>query len=121
MTNIFGILETSYEVLDTSHILVFSSTAKAKGLKLDLTQIFLPSDEERDLTPLQMLLESAGLLDWIKVFNKEQIDLDALVLLTENDMAKLGLPLGPRKKLLKALHDRKNAIDNPGDFRDTKI
>ena len=68
-----------------------------------------------------MLLESTGLLDWIPVFNKEQIDLEALMLLSEGDMAKLGLPLGPRKKLLKALHDRKKAIDNPGEFTDSKI
>ena len=42
-------------------------------------------------------------------FTKEGIDMDALIMCNEEDLKEGGLPLGPRKKLLKYLEDRKNA------------
>ena len=43
---------------------------------------------------------------------KERIDLEALLLLNDQDLEKLGLPLGPRRKLLKILNDRRLSQDN---------
>ena len=42
-------------------------------------------------------------------FTKEGIDMDALIMCNEDDLKEGGLPLGPRKKLMKYLEDRKNA------------
>ena len=53
-------------------------------------------------------------------FTKEGIDMEALTMCNEEDLKEGGLPLGPRKKLMKYLEDRKNAqvgitsILNPG-------
>ena len=53
-----------------------------------------------------------SLVDWLKplgleryapVFAENEVDLEALRLLAEQDLQQLGLPLGPRKKLLKAI------------------
>jgi hypothetical protein len=43
------------------------------------------------------------------------------MLLTEDDLKSLGLSMGPRKKLLKAISDRKAALEDPGEVSDSKL
>jgi len=84
----------------------------------------LTDDEETGMeyTSLQMFLAATGLTDWISTFLKERIDLDALMLLTESDLGEvLGLPLGPRKKLMKAIEERKKAMEEPDTIEDSKL
>jgi hypothetical protein len=72
-------------------------------------------------SPLQLFLMSVGLSEFISCFVNEQIDLQALMLLTEDDLKTLGLGMGPRKKLLKAINDRKAALEDPGEVSDSKL
>lgn len=51
---------------------------------------------------LSPLLEQLGLGRYASVFAENEVDLDALRLLSEQDLIELGLPLGPRRKLLAA-------------------
>jgi len=79
-------------------------------------------DDGVEFTSLQMFLAATGLSDWIPSFLKERIDLDALMLLTESDLGDvLGMPLGPRKKLMKAVQERKQAIDDPDIISDSRL
>lgn len=60
----------------------------------------MTSDEENDAeesasASLERFLTAWGLAQYVQRFTDEQIDLDALMLLTESDMKTLGLPLGP--------------------------
>lgn len=48
-------------------------------------------------------LDSIGLEKYAGAFVENEIDLDALPLLSEADLQSLGLPLGPRRKLQRAL------------------
>jgi SAM domain (Sterile alpha motif) len=48
-------------------------------------------------------LRDLGLERYEPTFRENEIDWDVLPELTESDLEKLGLPLGPRKKLLKAI------------------
>jgi len=48
-------------------------------------------------------LRSLGLEKYEAVFRDNEIEADVLPELTELDLEKLGLPLGPRKRLLKAI------------------
>ena len=48
-------------------------------------------------------LQQLGLERYAPVFAENEVDLEALRLLAEQDLQQLGLPLGPRKKLLKAI------------------
>ena len=48
-------------------------------------------------------LENLGLGEWIEAFLENQVDLDAARDLTEADLRELGIPMGPRKKLLRAI------------------
>ncbi|GAG08025.1 unnamed protein product, partial [marine sediment metagenome] len=48
-------------------------------------------------------LRSLGLEKYEAVFRENEIDADVLPELTELDLEKLGVPLGHRKRLLKAI------------------
>ncbi len=50
--------------------------------------------------------------EYAENFTKEGIDMEALAMCNEEDLKEGGLPLGPRKKLLKYLEDRKAAQEN---------
>jgi len=43
------------------------------------------------------------------------------MLLTEDDLKSLGLGMGPRKKLLKAINDRKAVLEDPGAVSDSRL
>ena len=47
-------------------------------------------------------LQQLGLGEYADVFAEQQIDLDILPELSEPDLEKLAIPLGPRKRLLKS-------------------
>ena len=80
------------------------------------------SDDEGDYTSLHMFLAAHGLMDWAGKLTKERIDLDALMLLSEADLSEsLGMPLGPRKKLMKAVADRRRDMEEPDDLTDTQF
>ena len=48
-------------------------------------------------------LERLGLAEYVDLFTAEQVDLSTLPELSEADLKELGVPLGPRKKILKAI------------------
>lgn len=84
------------------------------------------SDEEGEVEEsaygsLERFLTAWGLSQYVQKFKDEQIDLDALMLLTESDMKSLGLPLGPYRKLVTAVQERKQALSHPGAMIDTAI
>ena len=47
-------------------------------------------------------LENLGLGEWHEALLENRVDLDAARDLTEADLRELGIPMGPRKKLLRA-------------------
>ncbi|XP_050346315.1 pre-mRNA splicing regulator USH1G [Nymphalis io] len=77
--------------------------------------------EESGYSSLERFLTAWGLAQYIQKFKDEQIDLDALMLLTESDLKSLGLPLGPYRKLVTAVQERKQALSHPGPMIDTAI
>ena len=52
---------------------------------------------------VQKWLTGLGLSQYALAFDENQIDFEVLLDLTEDDLRELGLPMGPRKKLLKAI------------------
>eukprot|EP00245_Coleochaete_scutata_P009059 TRINITY_DN289_c0_g1_i1.p1 TRINITY_DN289_c0_g1~~TRINITY_DN289_c0_g1_i1.p1 ORF type:complete len:224 (-),score=51.97 TRINITY_DN289_c0_g1_i1:677-1348(-) len=49
------------------------------------------------------LLTSLGLAKYILTFQREEVDWEALKEMTENDLKELGVPMGPRKKIVSAV------------------
>ena len=75
-----------------------------------------------EYTSLQMFLAAVGLHDWTHKFVKEKIDLEALMLLSENDLREvLGMPLGPCKKLIKAVNERRRDMEEPDEMEDSRL
>ncbi|WRX15691.1 Sterile alpha motif domain - like 3 [Theobroma cacao] len=52
------------------------------------------------------LLHSLGLGKYVILFKAEEVDMTALKQMGENDLKELGIPMGPRKKILLALLPR---------------
>ncbi|XP_054155102.1 ankyrin repeat and SAM domain-containing protein 4B-like [Oppia nitens] len=101
------------------------SLAHRNELELGLNQVW---DEDEDIDhnvsktiPILLFLYAHGLKDYLPLFLTEKIDLEALILLNEDDFISLGIPLGPRRKILKAIDRRKQVMANPGAIRDTRL
>ncbi|XP_050946361.1 uncharacterized protein LOC103503334 isoform X1 [Cucumis melo] len=62
-----------------------------------------PGDE---LQTIDGLLQSLGLGKYSILFKAEEVDMTALKQMGENDLKELGIPMGPRKKILLAIAPR---------------
>ncbi|NWU97309.1 ANS4B protein, partial [Upupa epops] len=78
-------------------------------------------DDEAESTPLEVFLASQMLDEFLPVFMREKIDLDALLLCSDEDLQSIQIELGPRKKVLNAVNKRKQALENPGKTVDTYL
>ena len=59
------------------------------------------------------LLEKLGIENVLPKLEAEEVDLGSLLILEESDLKDLTIPLGPRKKLLKYIEERKNETPIP--------
>lgn len=72
-------------------------------------------------SPLQRFLIAAGVGEYTPQFVAQRIDLEAVLMLSDQDLITLGIPMGPRRKLLNAVHERKKALEQPGDIQDSRL
>lgn len=72
-------------------------------------------------SPLTTFLQSLDITEIAQKLFDEKMDIDSLLLCEESDFSSIGLPLGPRKKLLAAIKTRRDTLTNPGKMRDTAI
>ncbi|XP_685232.6 pre-mRNA splicing regulator USH1G [Danio rerio] len=71
--------------------------------------------------PLEVFLASQGLSDYVSIFQREQMDLEALLLCSEQDLISIHIPLGPRKKLLDACRRRNSVMEEAEGMLDTTL
>lgn len=57
-----------------------------------------PCPENSDI--LEQTLTTMGLQQYVEMLRTEKLDLESLALCKDNDLKELGIPLGPRKKIL---------------------
>src|SRR5436309_3560191 len=62
--------------------------------------------------PIKQWLEQLGVPQYAEIFVENDVDFETLYLLEESDLEKLGLSLGHRKKVLKAIDGLRNASAN---------
>uniref|UniRef100_A0A1L8DSV1 Putative 26s proteasome regulatory complex subunit psmd10 n=1 Tax=Nyssomyia neivai TaxID=330878 RepID=A0A1L8DSV1_9DIPT len=122
----------SHMALDASSI-ESNESRKKKSQKIKPRNQFVLSDSDTDVasssdtdqedgrTPLERFLLAFGLEEYYPIFEKERITLDILMILKEVDIEKLQLPLGPFRKLMNAVEERKNALSNPGAITDSRL
>ncbi|KAM7381140.1 hypothetical protein PAMA_012124 [Pampus argenteus] len=85
------------------------------------TDTGLDDDLEPDNSPLETFLASQSLSEFMTIFRREKIDLEALLLCSDQDLTSIHIPLGPRKKLLEACKRHLDTIDEPEAIEDTEL
>ncbi|XP_051905504.1 ankyrin repeat and SAM domain-containing protein 4B [Hippocampus zosterae] len=76
-------------------------------------------DDEEETSPLDAFLSSVSLPEFALAFTREHLDLEALILCSDEDLKSIRIQLGPRKKILEAVARRKNALERPGVMGDS--
>ncbi|XP_056392227.1 ankyrin repeat and SAM domain-containing protein 4B [Hyla sarda] len=78
-------------------------------------------DVEEESSSLQVFLASHGLLELHVTLLREKMDLDSLLMCSNEDLESINIQLGPRKKLLNAVDKRKKVLYKPGEITDTRL
>lgn len=81
----------------------------------------LDDGEDAETSPLDVFLSSISLPEFALAFSREHLDLEALMLCSDEDLKGIRIQLGPRKKILDAAARRKNALKNPGMIKDSSL
>ncbi len=56
------------------------------------------------------ILQKAGLERYISVFQREEINLEAFLLLNNDDLVHMSIPTGPRKLILSQIQEYNNTL-----------
>lgn len=78
-------------------------------------------NEENDSLTVLRFLAAFKLEDYYPMFQKNEIDMETLMMLTENDVKSLGMPLGPYRRLCNAIQERREALAAPGTINDSRL
>lgn len=115
--------ESGFVSLSESYLPTTSTSRRSSGSGQGVPDTVLSAQPiviEND-SPLATFLQSLDLIDHIQLLHKEKLDLEALALCEEKDLADIGLPLGPRKKILHAIQRRQALLKKPGRMVDTEL
>ncbi|XP_022608338.1 ankyrin repeat and SAM domain-containing protein 4B [Seriola dumerili] len=88
-------------------------------LPWDQEDLGLDDNEDEETSPLDAFLSAISLPEFALAFNREHLDLEALMLCSDEDLKGIRIQLGPRKKILEAVARRKNALESPGVIKDS--
>lgn len=66
------------------------------------------SEPQSNKQTLKEILNELELPELINVFDREKMDIDVLVMCSEQDLENLGIPLGPRKKIIHHIKYRRH-------------
>ncbi|KAJ6835951.1 ankyrin repeat and SAM domain-containing protein 6 [Iris pallida] len=81
-----------------------ATVANTKKVSLQTTSS--KKSDQKSESSVDGLLSSLGLEKYSIQFQVEEIDMQALMHMTDEDLKALGVPMGPRKKILLALESR---------------
>ena len=62
---------------------------------------------------LEVFMVVNNVIEYLPILIKEKIDLQALMLVTDKDLKDIGIPLGPRRKILSAINQHKDYMKQP--------
>uniref|UniRef100_A0A8C5HI41 DDHD domain-containing protein n=1 Tax=Gouania willdenowi TaxID=441366 RepID=A0A8C5HI41_GOUWI len=68
---------------------------------------------------LEQTLSTLGLQQYLETLQAESVDLESLALCKDSDLKDLGIPLGPRKKILSYVRKKTGAVHQAPDFQIT--
>ncbi|CAL8272572.1 unnamed protein product [Lota lota] len=82
-------------------------------------ELGLDDELDEETSPLDTFLSTLSLQEFTMAFSREKLDLEALMLCSDDDLKGIRIQLGPRKKILEAAARRTSALSNPGQMRDS--
>uniref|UniRef100_A0A7N4V865 SEC23-interacting protein n=1 Tax=Sarcophilus harrisii TaxID=9305 RepID=A0A7N4V865_SARHA len=77
-------------------------------------------DVENEVLTLQETLEALSLSEYISIFEKEKMDMESLLMCTVDDLKEMGIPLGPRKKIVNFVKDKATKLEQKKEASDKK-
>lgn len=90
-------------------------------LPWDEVELGLDDDDEPETSHLEVFLAAQSMSEFVSVFKREKIDLQALLLCSDQDLKSIHVPLGPRKKILDACKRRLDTLEDPDCIEDTPL
>lgn len=81
----------------------------------------LDDDEDEETSPLDVFLSAISLPEFALAFSREHLDLEGLMLCSDDDLRGIRIQLGPRKKILEAAAHRRSVLESPGTMKDTSL
>ncbi|XP_056263492.1 ankyrin repeat and SAM domain-containing protein 4B isoform X1 [Pseudoliparis swirei] len=90
-------------------------------LPWDQEDLGLDDEEDEETSPLDVFLSAISLPEFALAFSREHLDLEALMLCSDEDLKGIRIQLGPRKKILEAVSRRKNTLETPGIIKDSSL
>lgn len=84
-------------------------------------ELGLDDDDEPETSPLEVFLAALCMNNLFFIFKREKIDLDALLLCSDQDLKSIHIPLGPRKKILDACKKHLEILEEPESIEDTDL
>lgn len=93
----------------------------AQDLPWEEVDISLDENLEPENSPLETFLACQSLSEFMQIFRREKIDLQALLLCSDQDLTSIHIPLGPRKKILEACKTRLDTMEEPEAIEDTDL
>ncbi|XP_051888674.1 pre-mRNA splicing regulator USH1G [Pristis pectinata] len=93
----------------------------AAELPWEDVELGLDDDLEPETSPLETFLASLCMFEFVPIFKREKIDLDALSLCSDEDLKSIKIPLGPRKKILEGIERRRQALGQSDRLQDTSL
>ena len=72
-------------------------------------------------SPLATFLQAYDLGDTMQDLVREKMDLESLLMCAETDLQRAGIALGPTKKIMAAVQERKARLSNPGKMHDMQV
>ncbi|KAL0993156.1 hypothetical protein UPYG_G00103970 [Umbra pygmaea] len=97
----------------------FTEDGEDGDLPWNQEEIGLDDDQDEETSPLDAFLSSISLSDFAPAFIREKLDLEALMLCSDDDLKGIRIQLGPRKKILEAAARRKKVLEKPGIIKDS--
>src|SRR5215469_14583361 len=92
---------------------IFGTTAMAlAGVALSVNVRYVLMWCDRPEAPVSTIAEwlaSLGMSEYNERFAEERIEIDVLSELTDQDLERLGIPLGHRRRMLRAIRERGSA------------
>lgn len=93
----------------------------AEEVPWEEVELGLDEDDEPETSPLEVFLATQSMSDLFLIFKREKIDLDSLLLCSDQDLKGIHIPLGPRKKILDACKRHLETIEDPECIEDTEL